>query len=219
MKTYTINGKEIEGFTGNIRKMGEFEGVEMTSIESKINEILEALDEKKEEREWTKCDCIYYNGIERKCALHLKLQKEEEPKSEIGYYKDSCPYCGSEDFTMTGDKEYNDYYECDKCNQDFASFKSIYINESKPNVKQKLEPKSTLRESIADKIQGYIFEDKPNSEVTADKIISLFKDTLIKNLPLLKVENWTVNAMPQFSAENKAHNDAIREIEQLIKNL
>ena len=88
----------------------------------------------------------------------------------------------------------------------------------------KEEPKSTLRENGTRIVYEYLrssgitFNTIDSREI-ADKIISLFKDTLLKNLPLLKVENWIVNAMPQFSAENKAHNDAIREIEQIIKNL
>lgn len=45
MKTYKINGREIQGFTGNTRKIGEYEVVEMSGLESKINELLEALSD------------------------------------------------------------------------------------------------------------------------------------------------------------------------------
>lgn len=45
----------------------------------------------------------------------------------MSFFKDMCPFCKSEDFIMIGDPEYNDFWECEKCNRTFGSFLSVEI--------------------------------------------------------------------------------------------
>ncbi len=88
----------------------------------------------------------------------------------------------------------------------------------------KEDPKSTLRENGTRIVYEYLrssgitFNTIDSREI-ADKIISLFKDTLLKELPLLKVERWTTTGAPFVSEENIAHNNVIKNIKDIIKNL
>jgi hypothetical protein len=47
-----------------------------------------------------------------------------QERDGITHYKDTCPHCGSEDFEMVGDPEYNDQYCCNACKKEFSSFNS-----------------------------------------------------------------------------------------------
>lgn len=43
-------------------------------------------------------------------------------------FKDMCPKCKSENFIMTGDPEFNDWFYCKDCNCEFSSFLSEEID-------------------------------------------------------------------------------------------
>lgn len=39
-------------------------------------------------------------------------------------YESVCPHCESVDITMIGDPEYNDYWKCEDCKEEFGSYKN-----------------------------------------------------------------------------------------------
>ena len=133
-KTYTINGKEIK--------------MDYASPQDMLTQLLEVLDEKKE-------DC--------KHSLMKHLYKEN---GDIIY---SCDSCGKH---WPFEDENKKKCVC-------SNYKRGQTRPVCPVCDKKEEPKSTLREEIA----SYLWEsDAPNTNIDTDKIISLFKDTLLKEI-------------------------------------
>lgn len=233
MKTYTIRGKEIKiDIDPNITKSG---CMMCHGLYWHLEKLLEALNEKKEE-----CTCEIKDHLtcEKKLCLRC-FNKGKGIKEDITLGIPYCDYCEEsvirENLITEKPKLYvpkgskhgyipmnrqglermghdmNDYEEYkEECKHDWIEYDRdtstpIDICRNCPATKK---PKSTLREAYDKEYQK-----------AYDLAVQDVKSHLLKKIPLLKVENWTVNTMPQFSAENKAYNDAVREIEQIIQNL
>jgi hypothetical protein len=221
-------------------------GFERFVVENKINEIIDWLNEhdesgrhvvpreKKEEIKWTKCDCMYYYGIEKKCALHLKLQKEEkirEPEGkQVSYPRDEKREKMAQDANYKNMPEYGEFWRNVKRSSieepKSGTHVGILLGDDEGVEKVTYdgkeiyseEPKSTLKEVKVDKDT---FDNVPNYKIhlpdcacgnhtkstlkeevriiihddirlttheQADKIISLFKDTLLKEVENLAQE-------------------------------
>lgn len=78
---------------------------------------------------------------------------------------------------------------------------------------------TSLKEQVYNQIY---WNDRDVNDITMERtetILNLLQSYLLKEVPPLKLENWTANAMPQFSPENKAYNDAIKDIIKIINNI
>ena len=177
MKTVTINGVEIEEF-----KIDPNMDTYLQGLPSKLNQLLEALDEKKEElkpnkwcemfncdgsckhKEESKSKCEHKGGI--RCWECGDVLGKEEPKSE----------------EMVGWVKKNESGNWENCH--FIDAEALMGNDSKiiktvdPISKQE-EPKSTLKEEI----WAIVYKNGDiNPYETTDKIISLFKGTLLEQI-------------------------------------
>jgi len=117
-KTYKINGTEIERLSNKVYPSQDDFNRE---IHTKFNSLLEALNgfkmptrtpeqkqiealsDKEKTIYQTKCDCIYFNGITTKCAMHIEPKQEECKHDWIEYDReegntpiDICRNCPAE---------------------------------------------------------------------------------------------------------------------------
>lgn len=74
MKTYKINGKEIERINGGVIDFNGFKAENLTSTEMKINELLEALSDKEESKQPISLGV----EIERIVRLHTHEDRVDE---------------------------------------------------------------------------------------------------------------------------------------------
>ena len=169
-----INGVEIEKIIENPQHLG--------GLVSKFNELLDALDEKKEEcstplgkanRHIAMGDTIY--------SFDIKEEPKPQCVKENGYFVCYCGKCEPDNYPLPAD---------------FPK-----------------QPKSTLREATL-KIVRTVADLQ--AEPVADKIISLFKDTLLKEIKETE--------MPEYQNEGAEHAHAgyvraLEDITNIIKNL
>jgi len=174
-EVYKIVEDRIKYNSQDFGEMGKF-----IRIEYALNIIRKALDEKKEKVEWTKCDCIYYNGIITKCAIHLKEEPKPECVKENGYFVCYCGKCEPDNYPLPAD---------------FPK-----------------QPKSTLREATL-KIVRTVADLQ--AEPVADKIISLFKDTLLKEVKKAEPLRLPGESLEFISGQEWT----VRQIKQIIKNI
>jgi hypothetical protein len=177
VRKYRINGREICGFPER-----SYGNVDITLSEERFNQILEALNEEKEE-----CNCYCHEDGDLKHCL----QCEEE--TEAG-----C------------DHQYHISYNCTKC---YPIQKELNLKCKHKNTgtclacyNEAIEPKSTLREEL-----DFLLSQKIYTVGSfGDKIISLFKDTLLKEINQYCADGFTSDDQSLVLKS---------EINKIIKNL
>ena len=210
---YIINGKEIN----MQKKEGEF--LKLRDPIILIYELLEALNEKKEEcKPECKCEsvgCLRCTKEEPKSMCNACYDKEPLPckvKSCMNYGEEIC--------------------QCENCNT-FGSKTATHRSEEEPKSNKESivfdgagkNPKSTLKEEISDIIFGVhkypeladFTNDltKFQTNLYADKIISLFKDTLLKEVK--KAEPLRLQG--ESTDFTQGQEWTMTQIKQIIKNI
>lgn len=191
-KTYRINGKEIERL-----ELGEPMSLNSSRTENIINQLLEALDQKKEQcehiyKEWSDSQLCF---ICNKCGVLPKEECKHDGKynltNERGVY--TCDGCGrktTHEEAVNFGKEEPKYtlreIEVDKDTFDNMPNYKIHL----PDCVCGNHTKSTLKE----KIEKIVYDSGTRSTWDdTDKIISLFKDTLLKEIDKLPMNYGTAD--------------------------
>lgn len=249
MKTYYINGKEINALYGNSDYWKKKYGLE--EIVETVNSLLEALSEKKEGKEEICFNCggsgihTYekdlafenflenkYGGREEECERckfdklpgeytlpfnyeikHTCSKGEEEPQLECKHeperYGSNCKKCHKYMFNPEHGKWFpkEEPKPWDKILTEDVIRKAAEGSNEDQRKAVGLEPKSSLREDC----ENILIEHHRNNlwtDIATDKIISLFKDTLLKEI---RKKYW----------DNRITGNIITEenLEQVIKNL
>lgn len=159
MTKYIINGKEIEKPEPS-RFVGSGMGVQRLAMQ--LNDLLEALDEKKEEK---------IRELEGKRVSYPRDEKREKMAQDANY-------------------------------KNMPEYGEFWRNVKRSSIE---EPKSTLREATL-KIVRTVADLQ--AEPVADKIISLFKDTLLKEIEKVR-NNYVMYEIEPYE----------KDIINLIKNL
>ena len=199
---YIINGKEIN----MQKKEGEF--LKLRDPIILIYELLEALNEKKEEcKPECKCEsvgCLRCTKEEPKSMCNACYDKEPLPckvKSCMNYGEEIC--------------------QCENCNT-FGSKTATHRSEEEPKSNKESivfdgagkNPKSTLKEDIQNNLRGYPTIRGIEGKL-ADKIISLFKDTLLKEVK--KAEPLRLQG--ESTDFTQGQEWTMTQIKQIIKNI
>ena len=104
--------------------------------------------------------------------------------------------------------------ECPACRVENYGVEAVHSK----HTCRKEEPKSTLKEEISEYVNNHAYVPNLDPDRTADKIISLFKDTLLKEIKNEIIVFGGCSSCDKCECQMK-YKDAIKDTKQEITNL